>query len=390
MTAHAIIVAGGKGSRAGGKRPKQRQMLGSKPVYQWSINVFRSCDKIDQIVLVVPGADIELYLSETAGENFKIVKGGIERTDSVLNGLCALDAKADDKVLIHDAARPGIHSDLISRLLLALEESDATAPALLVADALKRQTQQGLQSVERSNLHRVQTPQAFRFKTIKAALEVANGALVDDLAAIENQGGTIKLIEGHEDLAKITYPGDLERMERLIAPQYAMPRIGSGFDVHAFGAGNSVTLCGVEIEHTHGLAGHSDADVAWHALTDAILGALALGDIGDHFPPSDPQWKGAPSKVFLSHAMSLAVERGYGLVNCDLTLICEAPKIKPHREAMCQKTADLLNVPLDAVSVKATTTEQLGFTGRGEGIAAQATCILVPSNTFNLGRENVS
>lgn len=382
MATHAIIVAGGQGTRAGGAVPKQRQLLCGKPVYQWSIQAFAAHASIEQVVLVVPEMDAESYTGELEGSKTVVATGGQTRTQSVLNGLRSLDAQSDDIVLIHDAARPGLKNSAISTLIDALETSDAAAPALSVADALKRKRADQLETVDRANIYRVQTPQAFRYRDIMDALNEANTDLVDDLAAIERRGGKVTLVPGHERLSKITYPGDLERMEQMIAPAVMMPRIGSGFDVHAFGPGESVTLCGVEIEHSQSLAGHSDADVVWHALTDAILGALALGDIGDHFPPSDPQWKGAPSRVFLEHAVNLAAERGYEISNCDLTVICEAPKIKPHRETMRIKTAEVLGAVVETVSVKATTTEQLGFTGRREGIAAQAICMLGPIQTL--------
>jgi 2-C-methyl-D-erythritol 4-phosphate cytidylyltransferase/2-C-methyl-D-erythritol 2,4-cyclodiphosphate synthase len=266
---------------------------------------------------------------------------------------------------------------MISDLIAALQDADAAAPALKVSDALKRQNQGHVADVDRSNLYRVQTPQAFGFDMISAALATAED-LVDDLAAIEAMGGTVRLIDGDERLGKITYSDDLKTLERLLMPLNDPPRLGTGFDVHAFEPGDGVVLCGVKIPHDKKLAGHSDADVAWHALTDAILGAAALGDIGDHFPPSDPQWRGVDSSVFLHHAVDIARKAGWALSSCDITVICEAPKVKPHREAMRQATADVTGLALDAVSVKATTTEGLGFTGRKEGIAAQASAVLSP------------
>jgi 2-C-methyl-D-erythritol 4-phosphate cytidylyltransferase/2-C-methyl-D-erythritol 2,4-cyclodiphosphate synthase len=378
MKTHAIIVAAGKGERAGGGIPKQRQMLGGKPVFLWSVQAFLAADAVERIVLVVPIGEVDLYRAALGRDRVNVTEGGASRTASVLNGLETLDAAVEDKVLIHDAARPGLDQSTITALIGALEEADAAAPALPVIDALKRQIGAQLETVARDELYRVQTPQAFRVGEVRKALEALTGPLVDDLAAIEQAGGSVKLVEGREALSKITWPGDLARMETELMQTVALPKVGTGFDVHAFAEGDHVTLCGIQIPHDKGLAGHSDADVAWHALTDAILGALALGDIGDHFPPSDPQWKGAPSSVFLKHAVSLAQDRGFGIGNCDLTLICEAPKVKPHREAMRQATADLLGIPLDAVSVKATTTEGLGFTGRREGIAAQAVAVLSP------------
>lgn len=377
MKAGAIIVAGGQGLRAGGERPKQLQMLCGNAVFAWSLDVMAAHPLITELVLVVPEGDESLY--QTDGyTDVKVVAGGATRSQSVQHGLAALHIEPNTPVLIHDAARPGLSDEIISALLRALERSDAAAPALRVIDALKRTDNGALKSVDRADLYRVQTPQAFRFERIQAALSRPAPDLVDDLAAIEADGGKVTLIEGSEQLSKITYPGDLERMAKIMGLKPSMPRIGNGYDVHAFEEGEAVILCGVSIPHSQKLAGHSDADVAWHTLTDAILGACALGDIGDHFPPSDPQWKGAPSEVFLKHAVKLAQNAGYAVSNCDITIVCEAPKVKPHREAMRAKTAEILGVPIDAVSVKATTTEGLGFTGRREGIAAHATAVLSP------------
>lgn len=379
MKVHAVIVAGGKGIRAGGDTPKQRQLISGIPMYQWSLKAFEDHPGIESIVIVVPEADAKVYRDDAIeSDRVSIAFGGRDRSGSVLNGLKALEADNNDIVLIHDAARPGLTSETIRDLVSALVQSDAAAPALPVPDALKRKSEFGLENEDRSNLFRVQTPQGFRYKMIFEALKSSNEAFIDDLAAIEALGGRVTLVEGTERLSKVTYPEDFERIETMISPTSTVPRIGTGFDVHAFGPGDTVTLCGVQIPHDFSLVGHSDADVAWHALTDAILGALALGDIGDHFPPSDPRWKGAPSGIFLKHAVELALKRGYEVTNCDLTLICEAPKIKPHRDEMRRKTADVIDIPIDLVSVKATTTERLGFTGRREGIAAQVACVLMP------------
>ena len=378
MVIHAVIVAGGKGSRAASDTPKQFASLGSKPLYQWSLEVFTRHPAVQSIVLVVPKAYVTTCRSDHDDSTVKVVSGGLDRTASVKAGLAALYADADDCVMIHDAARPGLNIEVISTLAEALEDADASAPALPVADALKRYDGQTAKSISRENLYRVQTPQAFRYATIKALLDGNSDALVDDLSALEARGGRIKLIEGDERLSKVTWPNDFDRMERLLTMTNLSPRVGTGFDVHAFGSGEFVTLCGLEIPHSRGLVGHSDADVAWHALTDAILGALAKGDIGDHFPPSDSKWKGAASSVFLKHACELAEDEGYIIANCDITIICEQPKIGPHREAMREATAALLDISVSSIGVKATTTEQLGFTGRGEGIAAQAACMLVP------------
>lgn len=375
MSIAAIIVAAGRGERAGGAVPKQRRMLGMQPVFKWSLETFASHPGIDECILVVPDGEIDNYRAHCPA-NIQILTGGETRTASVLAGLDACSAQTES-VLIHDAARPGLTADTISRLIDALKTSDAAAPALKVVDALKRKTAERVEAVDRAHLYRVQTPQAFEYQMIQKALS-NGGDFVDDLAAIEAMGGTVTLIEGNERLAKITHQDDHRHMERMLMTSVNAPRFGSGFDVHALVPGDGVTLCGVTIPHSQKLDGHSDADVAWHALTDAILGAAALGDIGDHFPPSDPQWKGADSATFLKHAVEIAKDAGWQLTSCDVTVICEAPKVKPHRNAMRQRTADITGLPLDAVSVKATTTEGLGFTGRREGIAAQASAVLSP------------
>ncbi|MEM7458553.1 MAG: bifunctional 2-C-methyl-D-erythritol 4-phosphate cytidylyltransferase/2-C-methyl-D-erythritol 2,4-cyclodiphosphate synthase [Pseudomonadota bacterium] len=376
MSNAAIIVAAGRGERAGDGVPKQRRRLANRLVFQWSVEAFAQHPDIYQTILVVPAGEQENYASLCPAETI-VVAGGDSRTASVQAGLAACQPHTPELVLIHDAARPGLSDPVISNLIKALNQADAAAPALKIVDALKRSTDAVVQDVDRDGLYRVQTPQAFKFDQIHAALNTESD-FVDDLAAIESLGGKVALIAGDERLEKITYPEDIARLERLLSPMPPAPRLGSGFDVHAFAEGDYVTLCGIKIPHTQTLAGHSDADVAWHALTDAILGAAALGDIGDHFPPSDPQWKGTESEVFLIHAIKIARAAGWALTSCDLTVICEAPKVKPHRDVMRQRTAEVTGLPLNAVSVKATTTEGLGFTGRGEGIAAQASAVLSP------------
>ena len=373
----AIIVAAGSGSRAGGGTAKQFRMLLGQPVIAWSAQAFRRHGDIGQIVIVQPedGETTGVPLQDYANI---IVSGGATRTQSVLNGLKALDMPADTPVLIHDAARPGLSQRVITALLSALAIADAAAPALKLSDAVKEASETTLKAVDRGPLRRIQTPQAFQLGVIREALDAGPADLVDDLAAIEWLGKTVTLVDGEERLGKITYKEDFDMIAKLMSPLPAVPRMGSGYDVHQFGPGDHVTLCGVKIPHTHGLVGHSDADIGWHALTDAILGALAMGDIGDHFPPSDPQWKDADSKAFLAFANKLAFEAGYKVSNADITLICESPRIKPHRDAMRQRTADVLQVPTSSISVKATTTEQLGFTGRGEGMAGQAVAVLTP------------
>ncbi len=376
MKIAAIIVAAGSGQRAGGEVSKQLRLLGGRPVLAWSLEAFARHPGIGPVVLVVPPGEEAAYRAAFPAADTH-VPGGENRQASVMAGLAASCISSDvTHVMIHDAARPGLDADIIDGLITVLETHDGAAPALPVVDALKRPEGETVEDVERAGLYRVQTPQAFRLEVIRDALTTAPQGLVDDLAAARHTGARLTLTEGSERLAKITYPEDFIRMQALLCPP--VPRVGSGFDVHEFEPGDHVTICGVEIPHVAKLKGHSDADVGWHALTDAILGALGLGDIGDHFPPSEEKWKGAPSHIFLSEAMRLAREAGYEMGNCDLTLICEAPKIKPHREAMRARTAEILGVEIARVSIKATTTEGLGFTGRREGIAAQAMAVLSP------------
>jgi 2-C-methyl-D-erythritol 4-phosphate cytidylyltransferase/2-C-methyl-D-erythritol 2,4-cyclodiphosphate synthase len=332
------------------------------------------CEEIGCIAVVIAPADRARAAAMLPRDpRIVLVDGGVQRTDSVRSGLKALEGRGLPNVLIHDAARPGLSTPVIRELLAALQTADAAAPALPVSDALKLAAEDGLRSVPRDRMVRVQTPQAFRFDVIVKAIATATGA-VDDLALVEATGAKVVLTPGRPELMKITWPEDLAVVEKLIATPAL--RVGTGFDVHGFATGDGVTICGVRIPHTRALDGHSDADVGWHALTDAILGAAALGDIGDHFPPSDPKWKNANSLLFLQHAARLAADRGLRVVNADITLMCENPKVSPHREAMRAKTAEALAIPLDAVSVKATTTEKLGFLGREEGIAAQAVVLL--------------
>lgn len=340
----------------------------------WSVQTLLRCSEIAALAVVVPAGERRRAAAGLPEDDRLIlVDGGAHRTDSVRNGLQALQGRGLAKVLVHDAARPGLSEGVIRELVAALDTADAAAPALPVTDALK-ETGETLRSVPRDRLVRVQTPQAFRFSILSDAIDRAGAAAVDDLALVEATGARVVLTRGRQELLKITHPEDMAIAEKLIAPPAV--RIGNGFDVHGFAAGDGVTICGVRIPHTKTLYGHSDADVGWHALTDAILGAAALGDIGDHFPPSDPKWKGADSRLFLQHAVQIAGARGLRVVNADITILCEKPKIAPHREAMRETTAAALGLSIDAVSVKATTTERLGFLGREEGIAAQAVVLL--------------
>lgn len=377
MTIGALIVAAGAGERAGGALPKQFQLLAGKPVLLWSVETLANAG-VDRIVVAV-GADQEELARAAAGDHqVTLITGGATRTASVRAGLAALGDV--DIVLIHDAARPGLTSDVTKRLIETIEAgAGGAAPALRLSDSLRRvdASNRMIGEVERDGLVRVQTPQAFRGAVIRAAYAAlpADASVSDDLAVARAAGADIRLIGGDERLMKLTYAGDFAVLERLMSDA-RITCVGSGFDAHRFGPGDHVMLCGVKIAHDKGLLGHSDADAGWHALVDAILGALGQGDIGAHFPPSDPQWKGADSETFLRHAAALARAAGADLQHVDITLICERPKIGPHRDAMRARTGEVLGLPLPRVSIKATTTEQMGFTGRGEGLAAQATATL--------------
>ena len=339
---------------------------------RWSVDALLTAGADSVVVVVAPGAEARATEALTGLSGWRTVEGGAARADSVRAGLAALEGADDTPVLIHDAARPFLNSAVIDHLLMALNDADGALPALPVADSLRRGVD-GLVvgGVDRDGLWRAQTPQAFLLKNIRDAYAAWTDpeAPTDEAAVVERAGGRVRLVEGDARLMKLTYPEDFAMAEALLPKT---TRIGQGYDVHRWGPGASVWLCGVEIPHDQTLIGHSDADAGLHALTDAILGAIADGDIGDHFPPSDPQWKGASSDRFLVYAAERVAARGGRIINVDVTLICEQPKVKPHRQAMRERLADLLKLPLDAVSVKATTTEGLGFTGRGEGLAAQA------------------
>lgn len=370
----AIVVAAGSGSRAGGD--KQWRSLGGRPVVRWSVEALLSAGA-DEVVVVVaadalPRADAAL--SGLSG--WRAVAGGAERSDSVLAGLNALTGEPSRPVLVHDAARPFVSASIVERLLAALSDADGAIAALPVTDTLKRKASDRIEAtVDRAGLWRAQTPQAFRADRLRAAYAALPAGQVptDDAAVVEQDGGIVRLVEGDPRLMKLTYPEDFAMAETLIARQ---SRVGQGFDAHRWGPGDTVWLCGVPIAHDRTLIGHSDADAGLHALTDAILGAMGDGDIGDHFPPTDPQWKGAASDQFLIAAVERLSARGGRLVNVDVTLICERPKVKPHRQAMRERLAQILSLPLDAVSVKATTMEGMGFTGREEGLAASAIAMI--------------
>jgi 2-C-methyl-D-erythritol 4-phosphate cytidylyltransferase/2-C-methyl-D-erythritol 2,4-cyclodiphosphate synthase len=369
----AVIVAAGKGLRAGQPLPKQFALWRGKPVVRHSVEALAAAG-IDPIIVVIPaGAEAVAADCLQAVPVTRLVTGGATRQESVRLGLEELTGNAPDLVLIHDAARPILPRAVIERLVAALAINAGAIPVLPVVDSLA-EADGGLmgQPARREALRRIQTPQAFRFGEIIAAHRSWTGAADagDDAQVARAAGLAVALVEGDERLHKLTYASDF-------AADLPPIRVGTGYDVHRLALGEELWLGGVRIEHSHGLAGHSDADVAIHALVDAILGAIGDGDIGSHFPPSDPQWKGASSDRFLAHAVRLAAEAGYRIGNVDLTIICEAPKIGPHRAAIRQRLATIMNTAIEAVSVKATTTERLGFTGRGEGIAAQAVATLL-------------
>jgi 2-C-methyl-D-erythritol 4-phosphate cytidylyltransferase/2-C-methyl-D-erythritol 2,4-cyclodiphosphate synthase len=375
----AVIVAAGRGLRAGGDIPKQWQNLAGRRVIDWSIAAFRANPHIGRVVVVVHEDDVG-FLDQM---EIEVVTGGATRSASVRAGLEALAGDPPDAVLIHDAARATVPDILITDICRMLEACPAAAPGLEVTDALwsdegAQDTRTVARSVARVHLYRAQTPQGFHFQPILAAHRAFEGEAADDVAVARAAGLSVRIGPGHPDNIKITRTEDFARAERILKEQRGMDvRVGNGFDVHRFGPGDHVVLCGVNVPHARALQGHSDADVGMHAVTDAIYGALAEGDIGRHFPPSDPQWKGAASEIFLSHAVALAGERSFRISNADVTLICEEPKIAPHAAAMQARMAEIMGLERSRVSVKATTSERLGFTGRGEGIAAMASVTLV-------------
>ena len=374
----ALIVAAGRGLRAGGGLPKQWRPVAGKSVAQWSVDAFDRHPAIDRIILVVSADSDPAHWPKSAATPIEIVTGADTRGGSVLAGLQALDGLAD-LVLIHDVARPGIPAHVIDAVIAALGTHEGAAPALQVTDALWRGEGIVAGTVPRDGLWRAQTPQGFRLPAILAAHRAYRGDPADDVEVARAAGLSVAIVPGDEANLKITGPGDFARAAPILAMETGKMdiRTGNGFDVHAFGPGDHVMLCGVAIPHERGLMGHSDADVGLHTVTDAIYGALAAGDIGTHFPPSDPQWKGAESHIFLTHAVDMAAAQGFSITHADLTLICERPKIGPHAGALRARLAELLRIEMDRVSVKATTTERLGFTGREEGIAAMATITLV-------------
>ena len=374
----AVVVAAGQGLRAGGTVPKQFALWRGKPLVRHSVEALAKAGVTPIVVVIPPNWEPTASEALTGLPGLRFVPGAATRQGSVRAGLEALETgdASPAHVLIHDAARPDLPSAVIAALIGALDDAPGAIPVLPVVDSVVRGAN-GLRGafVERDGLFRVQTPQAFRFDAILAAHRgwSATADAGDDAAVAEAAGLAVALVPGDERLKKVTFAEDLEDGTMSAG----MVRTGMGYDVHRLADGEELWLCGVEIEHSKGLAGHSDADVAIHALVDALLGAVAAGDIGDHFPPSDPQWRGASSDRFLAHAGTLVDAAGYTIGNLDVTIICEAPRIGPHKAAMRARLAAILAIDITAVSVKATTTERLGFTGRGEGIAAQAVATVV-------------
>lgn len=370
MTVTALIVAAGKGERLGGDLPKQYRSIGGKPVLRWAVEAMARHPSIDRVRVVIgPGQDD--LAKDSIGDIpvGVLIVGGAERSVSVLNGLQAI---GEGTVLVHDAARPFCPPEVIDRLLGALDGSDGAVPVLPVSDTLASGGSTLDAPIDRRGLFRVQTPQAFHVEDLVFAYEEAGRTPATDESTIMLAAGLkVATVEGDPMLEKLTTQADWDRAEAILASRL-VPRTGMGFDVHAFAGEGPIMLGGIAVPHPRGLGGHSDADVALHAITDALLGAAGLGDIGEHFPPSDPKWKGAASDLFLRHAAELVRERGGIIDHVDVTIIAEEPKVGPHRSAIRQRIAEILGVTLDQVSVKATTTEGLGFTGRREGMAAQA------------------
>ena len=369
-----IIVAAGRGTRMGEGVPKQWRDLGGRPVLAWTLRAFAGFRR----VLVIHPDDRALAEALDA-PGLEIVHGGATRDTSVLAALEYLAGSDVTAVLIHDGARPLVSPACIARVLEALMAHSGAAPALAVTDALWTGANGLVTGArDRAGLFRAQTPQGFRFPAILHAHRAHPGGALDDVEVARAAGLDVAITQGEEENIKLTWPGDFDRARKALAGRMDI-RLGNGYDVHAFTAGDGVWLCGVKVPHDKALLGHSDADVAMHALTDAIYGALAEGDIGRHFPPSDPQWRGAASEIFLKHAVALAAAKGYRIGNVDVTVVCERPKVGPHAAAMQERLSALLGIAVERISVKATTSERLGFTGREEGIAALATAMLVPA-----------
>ena len=369
-TAIALIVAAGSGSRMGGAMPKQFQSIGGKAVLAHAVDALASHPVIDAVRVVIGEGQQDMALAALADREVgELIVGGAERADSVRAGLSAVEA---DIVLVHDAARPFCPHDVIDRLLDAVDQAEGAVPVLQLADTLARASEVLGDPVDRQGLVRVQTPQAFQYRSLVETYAQWNGpSPTDESTVLRAAGREVAVVAGDPMLEKLTTAADWRRAEEWQSARL-VPRTGMGFDVHAFAGEGPITMGGVAIPHDRGLAGHSDADVVLHAITDALLGAATLGDIGSHFPPSDPQWKGADSSIFLAHAAQLLRQAGGTIDFVDCTVICEAPKVGPHRDAMRSRVAAILGIPTGSVSIKATTTERLGFAGRREGIAAQA------------------
>jgi 2-C-methyl-D-erythritol 4-phosphate cytidylyltransferase/2-C-methyl-D-erythritol 2,4-cyclodiphosphate synthase len=384
-----VIVAAGRGARAGkADGPKQYQRIGGRSVIARTLDRFLAHPRIGPVVVAIHADDDALFRSAAGGNADRVVTvtGGASRQDSVRLGLLALRGHAPGQVLIHDAVRPFVDADLIDRTIAAIGERQGALPALPVADTLKRESAAGIigETVSRSGLHAAQTPQGFPFWPILAAHEKAHHLgktdFTDDAAIAEWAHIPVKIVPGSPDNVKLTWARDISMADQRLSgerPRFPDIRTGNGYDVHGFEPGDHVTLCGVSIPHDKKLSGHSDADVGLHALTDALLATCGAGDIGTHFPPSDPQWKGVASLIFVEHAAKLVRARGGRIANADITLICEAPRVGPYREAMTKTLSAVLGISRDRVSIKATTNEKLGFVGREEGIAAIATASVV-------------
>jgi 2-C-methyl-D-erythritol 4-phosphate cytidylyltransferase / 2-C-methyl-D-erythritol 2,4-cyclodiphosphate synthase len=373
MRIAAILLAAGSGSRFAPHSPKQFASLAGGPVIRHAAVALAP-----HVALLQPVGDATPIAEALAGiDHLPPIPGGATRQDSVRVGLEALTPHGPDIVLVHDAARPVIPEGTIPALIAALESAAGAIPAIPVADTLKRVASGRITAtIPRDGLYRAQTPQAFHFPALLAAHRDATAQATDDAALVETTGQTVAIVQGSEDNIKLTYPEDQKRLERILTARL-IPRVGTGFDVHALQTGRPLILCGVTVPYDKGLAGHSDADVGIHALCDAIYGALAEGDIGRHFPPTEAAWKNADSSRFLNHAADRIGARGGTLAHADITLICERPRIAPHAEAMRTRLSAILGTDVARISVKATTTERLGFTGRGEGIAAQAVVTLL-------------
>ena len=370
----AVVLAAGRGTRAGGRISKQWQPLLGKPLIAWTIEPFLANPLVSQVV-VVHHLDDKNLLSKLPTK-ILCVAGGANRNDSVRRALAAIKTLAPDFVLIHDAARPCLDQSLLSKCIAAMLADGASAPAVAVQDTLWRSTDQVFDTINRANVFRAQTPQCFAYALIQSAHKSVQINATDDVQIVQAAGHAVTIVAGNEDNIKVTLPGDFARAKQILRGRMKI-RVGNGFDVHQFGTGSALTLCGVTLPYKSRLIGHSDADVGMHAVTDAIYGALARGDIGQHFPSSDPQWKGAASDIFLKHSIALARDMGFRVENVDCTLICEFPKIGPHAQSMRVQMAEIMGLDVDQVSIKATTSETLGFTGREEGIAAMASASLV-------------